>query len=203
MRRLQPLSRRSHDSTRTAGRLMGTSSPARFSRDLAVLLDRPFSSVLLACALLAAACSTSTDLTAVPAATVPPATVAPVLTSISPTTAPPTSAAPVTTMAPTTVAPATTAAPTTVAPTTMAPPATILASTTTMADVPGALLSSEPVDIGDLGVAWRVTYRSTSVAGDPIEVTGTIAAPAGDAPGPRPVLSVAHGTTTVDATEIA
>jgi len=159
---------------------MGTSSPARFSRDLAVLLDRPFSSVLLACALLAAACSTSTDLTAVPAATVPPATVAPVLTSIPPTTAP-----------------------TTVAPTTTAPPATILASTTTMADVPGALLSSEPVDIGDLGVAWRVTYRSTSVAGDPIEVTGTIAAPAGDAPGPRPVLSVAHGTTTVDATEIA
>ena len=150
---------------------MGTSSLARFSRGLAVLLDRPFSSVLLACALLAAACSTSTDLTAVPAATVPPATVAPVLTSIPPTTT--------------------------------APPATILASTTTMADVPGALLSSEPVDIGDLGVAWRVTYRSTSVAGDPIEVTGTIAAPAGDAPGPRPVLSVAHGTTTVDATEIA
>ena len=64
-----------------------------------------------------------------------------------------------------------------------------------MADVPGTLLSSEPVDIGDLGVAWRVTYRSTSVAGDPIEVTGTIAAPAGDAPGPRPVLSIAHGTT--------
>ena len=47
------------------------------------------------------------------------------------------------------------------------------------------------------------TYRSTSVAGDPIEVTGTIAAPAGDAPGLRPVLSVAHGTTTVDTTEIA
>ena len=61
--------------------------------------------------------------------------------------------------------------------------------------MPGTLLSSEPVDIGDLGVAWRVTYRSTSVAGEPIEVTGTIAAPAGDAPGPRPVLSVAHGTT--------
>ena len=62
-------------------------------------------------------------------------------------------------------------------------------------DVPGTLLSSEAVDIGNLGVAWRVIYRSTSVEGDPIEVTGIIAAPAGDAPGPRPVLSVAHGTT--------
>ena len=67
--------------------------------------------------------------------------------------------------------------------------------TTPTADVPGTLLSSKPVDIGDLGVAWRVTYRSQSVAGDPIRVTGIIAAPAGEASGPRPVLSVAHGTT--------
>jgi len=86
--------------------------------------------------------------------------------------------------------------PTTVAPTTTLAPVTTLApTTTTTVDVPGTVLSSEPVDIGDLGVAWKVTYRSVSVAGDPIEVTGIIAAPSGDADGPRPVLSVAHGTT--------
>lgn len=89
----------------------------------------------------------------------------------------------------------------TVAPTTTAvltstvAPASTVAPTTTTADLSGTLLSSEPVDIGDLGVAWRVVYRSVSVAGDPIEVTGIIAAPSGDADGPRPVLSVAHGTT--------
>ena len=129
-----------------------------------------FVPVLLACAVSAAGCSSSTGTTAVPAATaVATTTVAPVTTTAVPTT----TAAPVTT----TVTPSTTVA------------------VQTPFGVPGTLLSTESVDIGDRGVAWRVTYRSTSVAGDPIEVTGIIAAPAGDAPGPRPVLSVAHGTT--------
>ena len=116
-----------------------------------------FVPVLLACAVSAAGCSSSTGTTAVPATTA---------------------------VATTTVAPATTTA----------TPSTTVAVQTPFG-VPGTLLSTEPVDIGDRGVAWRVTYRSTSVAGDPIDVTGIIAAPAGDAPGPRPVLSVAHGTT--------
>jgi pimeloyl-ACP methyl ester carboxylesterase len=51
------------------------------------------------------------------------------------------------------------------------------------------------VDIGSLGVAWRVTYSSVSITGEPIEVTGVIAAPDTDATTPRPVLSIAHGTT--------
>ncbi|HCV36000.1 MAG TPA: hypothetical protein DF783_03665, partial [Acidimicrobiaceae bacterium] len=71
---------------------------------------------------------------------------------------------------------------------------TIVAPTTT-AHPTGSLLSSEPVDIGSIGEAWRVTYTSTSVAGEPIEVTGVIAAPDTDAMTPRPVLSIAHGTT--------
>lgn len=130
-------------------------------------------SVLLASAMLASGCSSSTERAVVPTT----AAVAAATTTASPATAPPT------TVAPTTTVPPTTAPPTTAVP------------TTTTADVPGTLLSSQPVDIGDLGVAWRVVYRSTSVAGEPIEVTGIIAAPSGDADGPRPVLSVAHGTT--------
>ena len=140
--------------------------------------------VLLPGALLAPGCSSFEE------------TVAPgVNTTTTTTGAPTTTTAPTTTVASTTTA----AAVTTSAPTTTSAQRTTTPTTTTTEapppDVPGALLSSEPVDIGDLGVAWRVTYRSTSVAGDPIEVTGTIAAPAGDAPGPRPVLSIAHGTT--------
>ena len=130
-------------------------------------------SVLLASAMLASGCSSSTERAVVPTT----AAVAAATTTASPATAPPT------TVAPTTTVPPTTAPPTTAVP------------TTTATDVPGTLLSSQPVDIGDLGVAWRVVYRSTSVAGEPIEVTGIIAAPSGDADGPRPVLSVAHGTT--------
>ena len=150
-------------------------------------------SVLLASALMASGCSSSTGEATVPTTAVVAATT----TTALPTTEPPTTVASATTVAPTsTVAPTTTVSPTTVAPTTTLAPVTTLApTTTTTVDVPGTVLSSEPVDIGDLGVAWKVTYRSVSVAGDPIEVTGIIAAPSGDADGPRPVLSVAHGTT--------
>jgi pimeloyl-ACP methyl ester carboxylesterase len=73
------------------------------------------------------------------------------------------------------------------------PPVTTIAES--VPEALGAILSSEPVDIGELGVAWRITYRSRSISGEPIEVTGVIAAPAGEATAPRPVLSVAHGTT--------
>jgi CubicO group peptidase (beta-lactamase class C family)/pimeloyl-ACP methyl ester carboxylesterase len=65
-------------------------------------------------------------------------------------------------------------------------------------DALGAILSSEPVDLGGwshLGEAWRVVYRSQAVNGSPIEVTGVIIAPPGNADGPRPVLSITHGTT--------
>lgn len=152
-------------------------------------------SVLLASAMLASGCSSSTERAVVPTT----AAVAAATTTASPATAPPTTVAPTTTVSPTTAAPTTTALDTTAAPTTTVPPTTAppttAVPTTTTADVPGTLLSSQPVDIGDLGVAWRVVYRSTSVAGEPIEVTGIIAAPSGDADGPRPVLSVAHGTT--------
>ena len=65
-------------------------------------------------------------------------------------------------------------------------------------DALGAILDSEPVDLGGwlhLGKAWRVVYRSQAVNGNPIEVTGVIIAPAKSADGPRPVLSITHGTT--------
>jgi pimeloyl-ACP methyl ester carboxylesterase len=53
------------------------------------------------------------------------------------------------------------------------------------------------IDAPDIhGVLLRVTYRSQSVAGSDIAVSGLIAYPRSDAPsGGRPVLSWAHGTT--------
>lgn len=63
---------------------------------------------------------------------------------------------------------------------------------------PGEVLAVQEVDPGDLPVArlLRVLYRSESIAGDPIAVSGVIAVPEGDAPeGGRDVLSWAHGTT--------
>ena len=60
----------------------------------------------------------------------------------------------------------------------------------------GAILSVEEIDFTDETiVGWLVTYRSRSVSGEPIQVTGTIVAPNSIATEPRPVLSVAHGTT--------
>lgn len=129
--------------------------------------------MLVASALIAASCSST-------------GTAAPVTTAVPPTTtAPP---ATTTTTAPPATTTTTTTTTTTLPPTTTSPPTTTAAPT-------GTLLSSEPVDIGSIGVAWRVTYSSVSVAGDPIEVTGVIAAPDTDATAPRPVLSIAHGTT--------
>ena len=68
-------------------------------------------------------------------------------------------------------------------------------STTIPAADPGSLVSAEPVS-GFSGRGWRVLYRSTSVAGEPIEVSGLVMVPSGDPPpGGWPVVSWAHGTT--------
>ena len=51
----------------------------------------------------------------------------------------------------------------------------------------------ESIDVA--GTVWRVMYLSESVQGEPIAVTGLVAAPEGEAPeGGRPVLTWAHGT---------
>lgn len=42
---------------------------------------------------------------------------------------------------------------------------------------------------------WAVIYRSTSIDGSPVGVSGVILAPLEPATSPRPVLAVAHGTT--------
>jgi acetyl esterase/lipase len=62
----------------------------------------------------------------------------------------------------------------------------------------GEVLAVQEIDAGDLPAAQvlRVLYRSESIAGDPIAVSGVIAVPEGDAPdGGRDVLTWAHGTT--------
>ena len=84
--------------------------------------------------------------------------------------------------------PTTTAAPTT---TTLPTPEVELAGTT---QVPRAVLDQEEVDVAGMGVGFRITYESESIFGEPIDVTGMIIAPDLSATGPRPVLSVAHGT---------
>ena len=60
----------------------------------------------------------------------------------------------------------------------------------------GQLISSEPLaGAPSSSKAYRVRYRSFSVLGAPIEVTGLVYLPAGKAPaGGWPVLSYAHGT---------
>jgi len=65
---------------------------------------------------------------------------------------------------------------------------------------PGDVLRVEPfpgpVVVG--AQAWRVLYVSTGLAGEPIAVSGVIAAPKGGAPADgRPIVGWAHGTTGV------
>ena len=81
-------------------------------------------------------------------------------------------------------------------PTTDAPRTTSPTTTTAAGEPPGTVLASERLDAPQIdGTVWRVRYRSTSVAGRPIEVTGIVARPAGDPPdGGHPVLAWAHGT---------
>lgn len=70
-----------------------------------------------------------------------------------------------------------------------------ISTTTTVAGAQhGDLLAHDDVYAMPDAVTHRVRYRSTSVAGDPIEVTGLVALPHDVADG-APVLSWAHGTT--------
>jgi len=93
---------------------------------------------------------------------------------------------------PATTAPAVTT--TEVPATTEAPPAT---TTEAPAAEPAAgdLLKAEPVDAGNLD-GWRITYLSTGVRGDLVEVSGLVFAPP-DVPAGSPIVSWAHGTTGV------
>ena len=59
---------------------------------------------------------------------------------------------------------------------------------------PGDLLRYQELGIVGGGQAYRILYRSESVAGEPIAVSGLAAVPEGAATD-RPVLSWAHGTT--------
>ena len=130
---------------------------------------------LAALALVAVACSdTSTDSSAATTAAEAAATT---IADVAPTTTAPVAA---TTTSP--PSPATTAAP---------PP------TTTVPDepAPGDLLSSEPIDAGQLN-GWRITYLSTGMRGDLVEVSGLVFAPPG-MPANSPIISWAHGTTGV------
>ena len=63
-------------------------------------------------------------------------------------------------------------------------------------DGPGDIVRVEDIDgMGGDGKLLRVLYRSESLAGEPIAVSGVIAVPPGEPPpGGWPVLSLAHGT---------
>ncbi|RYG03905.1 MAG: alpha/beta fold hydrolase [Caulobacteraceae bacterium] len=60
---------------------------------------------------------------------------------------------------------------------------------------PGDLLKSEPVAAPAGARAWRVMYASRTWNDQPVAATGLIIVPIDKAPGPRPVLVWAHGTT--------
>jgi len=63
---------------------------------------------------------------------------------------------------------------------------------------PGEPVAIQPVPTELPASLWRVLYRSESVAGEPVVVSGLVAVPEGDAPdGGRPVAAWAHGTTGV------
>jgi acetyl esterase/lipase len=65
---------------------------------------------------------------------------------------------------------------------------------------PGDVLRVEelPAPVPGGAQAWRVLYVSTGLSGEPIAVSGVIAAPRGPAPAEgRPVVAWAHGTTGV------
>jgi acetyl esterase/lipase len=62
---------------------------------------------------------------------------------------------------------------------------------------PGTIIRSEalPDSLPEGAQAYRVMYVSTGLNGEPIAVTGTIIAPAGESDTPRPVIAWSHGTT--------
>ena len=57
-----------------------------------------------------------------------------------------------------------------------------------------SLIQMEEIDIGEMGVGFRVIYESESILGEPIEVSGLVLAPDLNAKKSRPVLSVTNGT---------
>lgn len=61
---------------------------------------------------------------------------------------------------------------------------------------PGTLIWSQAIDAPAGAHAWRILYKSRSVAGRDIVVSGVLVAPDGSAPaGGRPIVTWAHGTT--------
>lgn len=60
---------------------------------------------------------------------------------------------------------------------------------------PGTLLRSRPINAPTGSKGWAILYRSTAVDGTPRAVSGVVIVPDAPAPGPRPVLAWAHGTT--------
>lgn len=61
----------------------------------------------------------------------------------------------------------------------------------------GTVVTSDPLLGAPLAArAWRIMYRSTTAAGDPVAVTGVVVTPFGPAPASgRPVMAWAHPTT--------
>lgn len=61
---------------------------------------------------------------------------------------------------------------------------------------PGVLLRSEPFtrDVPDGARGWRLLYTTTAADGAPATASAVVVVPS-DAPGPRPVIAWAHGTT--------
>jgi len=57
-----------------------------------------------------------------------------------------------------------------------------------------SLIEIEDIDVGEMGVGFRILYESESILGEPIEVSGLVVAPDLNSEEPRPVLSIAHGT---------
>jgi hypothetical protein len=64
---------------------------------------------------------------------------------------------------------------------------------------PGSLISAETMPGAPEGArAYRILYRSTGLAGEPIQVSGVVIAPGGPPPPDgRPVVAWAHPTTGV------
>jgi len=65
-----------------------------------------------------------------------------------------------------------------------------------IAAVPGSLVRSEKITdaLPEGAVGWRILYTSVGVDGEPIVVSGVVAAPEGASSAPRPVLAFAQGT---------
>src|SRR3954454_3612702 len=57
----------------------------------------------------------------------------------------------------------------------------------------GEVLATERIDVAPGGAGWRVRYRTVDAAGTPVAASLALAAPAGLAPTPRPVVVWVHG----------